>query len=71
MCRLHIAVSSEGRISDLQVAQSTGFAAPDAACKDAIYHSQFVPAHLNNAAVGGETDVVIDWRLPASVGRAQ
>jgi TonB family protein len=64
ICRMHIAVTEKGAVSSIEITQSTGSAALDEACKQAIYGSPIMPATKEGQAVSGTTDVAIDWRLP-------
>jgi TonB family protein len=64
ICKMHIVVNETGAVSSIEISQSTGSAALDGACKEAINGSPFVPATLEGHPVSGETDVAIDWRLP-------
>ncbi len=64
ICRMHVAVTEKGAVSSIEITQSTGSAALDEACKQAIYGSPIMPATNEGQAVSGTTDVAIDWRLP-------
>jgi TonB family protein len=64
ICKMHIAVTETGAVASIEITQSTGSAALDEACKQAINGSPFVPATHEGHPVEGTTDVAIDWRLP-------
>jgi TonB family protein len=64
ICKMHIAVTEKGVVSSIEITQSTGSAALDEACKEAIYGSPIMPATNEGQPVSGATDVAIDWRLP-------
>jgi TonB family protein len=64
ICKMHIAVTEKGAVSSIEITQSTGSAALDEACKEAIYGSPIMPATNEGQPVSGTTDVAIDWRLP-------
>ena len=64
ICKMHIAVNEKGAVSSIEITQSTGSAALDEACKEAIYGSPIMPATNEGQPVSGTTDVAIDWRLP-------
>jgi TonB family protein len=64
ICKMHIMVTEKGAVASIEITQSTGSAALDEACKEAIHGSPFVPATSGGQPVSGTTDVAIDWRLP-------
>jgi TonB family protein len=64
ICKKHIAVTEKGALASIEITQSTGSAALDQACKQAINGSPFVPASHEGQPVEGTTDVAIDWKLP-------
>jgi TonB family protein len=64
ICKMHIAVTEKGAVSSIDITQSTGSAALDEACKEAIYGSSIMPATNEGQPISGTTDVAIDWRLP-------
>jgi TonB family protein len=64
ICKMHIAVTEKGDVSSIEITQSTGSAALDEACKEAINGSPIMPATNEGRPVSGTTDVAINWRLP-------
>jgi TonB family protein len=64
ICKMHVVVSETGAVSSIEITQSTGSAALDEACKQAIYGTAMTPATNQDQPVSGTTDVAIDWRLP-------
>lgn len=63
-CLLHVAVTARGEVDSVEVTQSTGSPDLDGACVSAIRTSGFVPAMHDGQPVAGQTDVLLDWRLP-------
>lgn len=64
ICWVHVKVSAEGAIQNIEVTQSSGSADLDDATLAAFRAARFGPAFSNHQPVSSETDVVADWVLP-------
>jgi len=62
-CAVHAYVRRDGMANNVSIGKSTGFAALDQACIEAIQQAAFLPAHANGAAIGAFVDINISWRL--------
>ncbi len=64
-CLVHVTVTPQGTPRDVAVTISTGYAALDAACINAIRDADFIPGVRGEMAVAGSTDIYMSWRLSA------
>jgi TonB family protein len=64
VCGMHITVSAEGDVDKILMTRSTGFAALDTACADAMYAAKLVPAQRDGKPAPSTSDVWLAWRLP-------
>jgi TonB family protein len=64
-CVVHVYITTDGTLGKAIVSKSTGFAALDQACLQAIDQAHFVPASQGGVPIATWTDINISWRLPA------
>ena len=62
-CRVKLQVPADGRITDAQVVQSSGFARLDNACLKGVIGQRMLPATEDGKAVDSETVIRIHWKL--------
>jgi TonB family protein len=63
-CVVHVAVGIDGRAIEAALKKSTGFAALDQACLQAVEQAEFVPARQFGVKLAAWADINISWRLP-------
>lgn len=64
VCGMQITVSAEGEVDKILMTRSTGVAALDIACADAMYAARFKPAQRDGKPVPATSEVWLAWRLP-------